>query len=266
MTTRLPRRPSAAGPPTTPAPAETTTTTTTTTASVDSPPSAPSFVPPQGPAGCPPSTPEDVAAVNAVLVPMTASGSTALTLGMASTLQVDDVRYIAGDVYDSVRRPPECRGRVGRRRWRRRRDERVGGRALDRRRPARPLPQRRTTGTRARHLPSHHPALALSGSSTIAPISADGIGAMRSAEISRYEQMVRAQSAVRASSTSSLAARRAGITAAGAPATAATTVTTARLPSGHGRACRCPRRPAPARSPSRRTCRRPARGWCRTRR
>ena len=79
--------------PSTAATAEATTTT--------APPTGPAFVPPQGPEGCPPSTPEDVAAVNAVLVPMTASGATGLTLGMASAVQVDDVRYIAGDVYDS---------------------------------------------------------------------------------------------------------------------------------------------------------------------
>jgi hypothetical protein len=78
-------------------PAATAETTTTVT----SPPTGPVFVPPQGPEGCPPSTPEDVAAVNAVLVPMTASGATGLTLGMASAVQVADVRYIAGDVYDS---------------------------------------------------------------------------------------------------------------------------------------------------------------------
>ncbi|MET0145799.1 MAG: hypothetical protein ABW328_13595, partial [Ilumatobacteraceae bacterium] len=46
-------------------------------------------------------TPEDVAAVNAVLAAVTSSGNTGLTLGMASAVQVDDVRYIAGDVYDS---------------------------------------------------------------------------------------------------------------------------------------------------------------------
>jgi hypothetical protein len=77
------------------------TTVAATTTTATTPPTAPAFVPPQGPVGCPGTTPEDIATVNAVLVTMTADGSTGLTLGMASSIQVDDVRYIAGDIYDS---------------------------------------------------------------------------------------------------------------------------------------------------------------------